>query len=343
MKIRISNYITILAVYYCCAGILSISASDIAEKKPMTIVFVGDSISVGVGASVPANSYTTLVTNTLNKQNKGYEFKEINLAVSGSTLVDQLWPKPNSSAYPYVLEKVIRSKPDIVVIQHGTNDNACGSSIGQFLWSYQQVVRTIKEKFPQTRIVCMSICPSWGAGSSTKEWLTQANVGIQKIAAMENTLLAHANFELKNRKEIFPDGIHPNDEGHRIMAESVIKALDENEIKSKNRFDFICDGFGQYRICGYVFEVKAENSKNNNGWVCFYDVTKKGLTYISDYKVDIASPLLLYANDVTTKLSGKDANILKAKSHRNNRFGQGMFSLPQTNGKEITVKIDTLS
>jgi len=321
----------------------SIAANGIAENKPMTIVFVGDSISVGAGASVPVNGYTKLVTNTLNKQNKGYEFKEINLALSGSTLVDQLWPKPNSSAYPYVLEKVIRSNPDIVVIQHGTNDNAGGSSIGQFLWSYRQVVRTIKETFPQTRIVCMTICPSWGISSSTKGWLTQANVGIQEIAAMENTLLAHTNFELKNRKELFPDGIHPNDEGHRVMAKSVIKALDENEIKSKNRFDFICDGFGQYRICGYVFEVKAENSQNNNGWVCFYDVNKKGFTYISDYSVDIASPLLFYTSDFTTKLCGEDADSLKAKSRRVNYTSQGIFSLPRTNGKEITVKIDTLS
>jgi lysophospholipase L1-like esterase len=308
--------------------------------KNMAILFIGDSISVGVGALVPENRYTALVTNALNQQHKGYDYKELNFAVSGSTLVDQLWPEPNSSGYPYVLEKAIRSKPDIVVIQHGTNDNVAGSSIGQFLWSYQQVVRTIKEKLPRTRIVCMTICPSWGIASSTKEWRTQANVGIQEIAAMENTLLAHTNFKLKNRREFFPDGIHPNDEGHRIMAESVIEALDANEIRSKDRFDFICDGFGQYRICGYVFDIKAENSQDHDSWVCFYGVSKKGFTYVSDCNVDIASTFKLYDRDFIMKPAPEDANMSEAKSHRNNYTGQGMFSLSQTNGRKIKIIIE---
>jgi lysophospholipase L1-like esterase len=329
----------VIIVHTCCFGVQSVADVNTAGKN-MTILFIGDSISTGAGASVPEKRYTTLVTTALNQQHKGYKYEEINLAISGSTLVDQLWPVPNSSGYPYVLEKAISSKPDIFVIQHGTNDNAAGSSIGQFLWSYQQVVRTIKEKLPQTRIVCMTICPSWGVGRSTKGWLTQANVGIQEIAAMENTLLAHTNFELKNRKDIFPDGIHPNDEGHRIMAESVIKALDGNEIKSKNRFDFICDGFGQYRICGYVFDVKAENSQYHDGWVCFHDISKKGFIYLSDYSVDIASPYKFYDRDFVMKIVHEDVNWPEAQSHWNDYTGQGIFSLPQTNGSEITVRME---
>jgi len=329
----------VIIVHACCLGAPSVADVGMSTRN-MSILFIGDSISTGVGASGPANGYTTLITTALNRRHKGYKYEEINLAISGSTLVDQLWPVPNSSAYPYILEKAIRSKPDIVVIQHGTNDNAAGSSIGQFLWSYKEVVRTIKEKLPRIRIVCMTICPSWGISSSTKGWLTQANVGIQEIAAMENTLLAHINFELKNRREIFPDGIHPNDEGHRIMAESVIKALDENKMMSKKRFDFICDGSGQYRMCGYVFTIKAENNINDDNWVCFRNVSKKGFTYTSDYSVDVISPYKIYDRDFIMKLPHEDANIPEAKSHWNEYTGQALFSLPQTNNREITLRIE---
>ncbi|MHB9070837.1 MAG: SGNH/GDSL hydrolase family protein [Sedimentisphaerales bacterium] len=337
-KTTVSCMMVVLACS-CCPGVLAVADVNTVGEN-MSILFIGDSISVGVGASVPANRYTTLVTNALNQRHKGYEYKELNFAVSGSTLVDQLWPEPNSSAHPYILEKAIRSRPDIVVIQHGTNDNGVGSSIGQFLWSYRQVVRTIKEKLPRTRIVCMTICPSWGIASSTNGWRTQANVGIQEIAALENTLLAHTNFKLKNRRELFPDSIHPNDEGQRIMAESIIEALDANEIRSKDRFDFICDGFGQYRICGYVFDIKAENSQDYDGWVCFYGVSKKGFTYVSDCNVDIASPWKFYNRDFIMKLTSEDANTPKAQSHSNNHTGQGTFSLSQTNGRKIKVIIE---
>ena len=329
----------VVVVHTCCLGAPSVADVDMSTRN-MSILFIGDSISTGVGASGPANGYTTLITAALNRRHKGYKYEEINLAISGSTLVDQLWPVPNSSAYPYILKKVIRSKPDIVVIQHGTNDNAAGSSIGQFLWSYREIVRTIKEKFPQTKIVCMTICPSWGIGKSTERWLTQANVGIQEIAAMENTLLAHTNYNLKNRREIFPDGIHPNDEGHRIMAASVLKALDENNNKSKNSFDFICDGLGQYRICAYVFEVTAENSQEHDGWICFRDVSKTGFTYISDYSVEITSPYKIYDRDVIIKQTDEDINISQIKSHWNDYTGQGIFSLPPAKGGEITLQIE---
>ena len=335
MKIIIS--ILIISVTYFCYGKEALTViKNNPGNKSKNIVFIGDSISRGVGASSYGNRYTTLVTNFLNKQQ--YEFKEKNLAISGSTLVDQAWPSPNASAYPHVLGKVISAKPDIVIIQHGTNDNAVGCSLAQFFWSYRQLVRTIKEKLPKTKIVCMTICPSWKAQNSNKEWLNRANIGIQEIAALENTLLAHTNFALKNRKELFPDGIHPNDKGHKIIAESIIKALSENKLKTKQKFDFISNGSGQYRICNYVFDIRSKNNQNNNSWVCFYDVSKTGFRYISDYIVHVASPWKLYANDITIKAGDKNSNIITAKNH-NKYTGYVVFSLIQNKDKEIKINI----
>ena len=73
MNIKNYTLIMILAVHFWNAGGLLFAA----KAKPISIVFVGDSISTGVGASSPANRYTTLVINALNKQQKKYKFKEI--------------------------------------------------------------------------------------------------------------------------------------------------------------------------------------------------------------------------------------------------------------------------
>jgi len=308
-----------------------------AASKPGTILFLGDSISVGVGAGEPGKRYSTLVTNFLNQGEKKIE--EVNVAISGSTLVDQLWPAPKSSGYPYVLEKALALKPDIFVIQHGTNDNAVGASIGEFLWSYRQTVRAVKEKLPQTKIVCMTICPSWGITNATEEWLNQVNIGIQEIAALENTLLAHTHFRLQNRRDLFPDGIHPNDEGHRIMAESVIDALQEDNVKSKDTFDFICQGTGQYRICGTVFDIKTRDSAPTDGWVCFRNMQKGGFTYLSDYPIEITTPFLWYDKDVVINTIPKDLANGNLQGRRDPYRGCGNFSLPPTGGREVIVEI----
>ena len=314
------------------------SVSSTTAKKPQKIVFVGDSISCGIGASSSKSRYTTVLTALLNVKEKKY--KEVNLGISGSTLVDQLWPVPNSSGYPHSLAKALAEKPDIFVIQHGTNDNAVGASVGEFLWSYRQTVCTIKENLPQAKIVCMTICPSWGVFNSTREWLNLANIGIQEIAAFENTLLAHTNFKLHNRRELFPDGIHPNDEGHRIMAESVIEALLANDVKTKYKFDFICNGMGQHRICGYVFTSKAGDSVRDDGWICFRDFQKDGFTYISDYQIEITTPFKLYDKELVIKSISKDSAVDKLKGRCDKYRGCGVFSLPQTKNKEVVVKID---
>ena len=75
------GFLMVITGYTCCFGEpLVVDVNATGNKK--SILFIGDSISVGVGASVPANKYTTLVTDALNQKNKGYEYEEINFAIS---------------------------------------------------------------------------------------------------------------------------------------------------------------------------------------------------------------------------------------------------------------------
>ena len=321
---------------------LQFNATTYASNKSKeailkTILFLGDSISVGAGASNDANRYTTLVAKELSNEKE--ILKEINVAVSGSTLVNEFGLLPFSSGYPYILKEAIKEKPDIFVIQHGTNDNAAGVSLGQFLWTYRQMIQEIKRDLPQTKIVCMTICPSWSFYAATEIWLNQANVGIQEIAAIENVLLAHTNLKLKNRRGLFPDRIHPNDEGHRIMAESVIDALRDDHTKSKDSFDFVCSYPGQYRICGYVFDVEILPRDISDGWVCFYNVQKDVFKYMSDYNIELTSPFKFYDKDFTAKRLTGEGQQKELKKEWCDSTGMGQISLPKTKSDKIIVKI----
>ncbi len=270
------------------------------SKSNKKILFIGDSISEGHAASDPSKRYTTLVTNELSEA--GSDYQEINIAVSGSTLVEHPWPKHGVSGMPFKLTEAISQKPDIIVIQHGVNDNGVGSSAFEFLWNYRKMVQALKNEFPEIKIVCMTICPSWLTDGScwmlSMPWVNQVNVGIQELAARENTLVAQTNFMLQNCRELFADGVHPNDEGHRIMADSVLNALREDKKQSVDDFDVVINGSGQFRICGYVFEISPSESSDLSGFIEFYNLTKKGFTYKSDHDVKMISPVKQYPHKV---------------------------------------------
>ena len=105
----------------CAAcGVLAMAGiAQAADENVKKIMFVGDSISVGVGASNKENRYSTVAVKMLNEAAGRTAYKELNIAISGSTMTDQPWPSKHASGYPYRLKNVLKVKPDILVIQHG--------------------------------------------------------------------------------------------------------------------------------------------------------------------------------------------------------------------------------
>ena len=176
------------------------------------ILFFGDSIAVGVGASSPARRFSSILAAKL-----GQAWQEINLGVSGSTLA--------AAGYHDVLPKALEEKPDVFVIQYGVNDNALATPIEEFLRLYRETVATVKKALPAAIVVCVTICPSWNHYQSSTAWLAAANTGIKDIAAAAGVLTALNHERMVDRGELFPDGIHPNDEGHLVMAESIFQTL----------------------------------------------------------------------------------------------------------------------
>jgi lysophospholipase L1-like esterase len=275
------------------AGLLPgcLLATAVAAAEPRRVLFLGDSIAWGTGASAPQQRFTSLVVTRLNERENG-RFEQLSLAVRGSALIDRAW-RPLDAAHPHGLARAIALRPDVVVIAHGSNDNAFGHSLGEFLWAYRDSVRALRRKLPRAQIVCMTISPRWESMLSDDDWLNRANVGIQEIAALERTRLARSHAKLRSRRELFPDGIHPNDEGHRLLAESVLEAL-AGDVQTPERFDLAFAGPGRHRVAGYTIEAHARpdaspGSGDEAGWVEIQGLSLDGLRYRSDYALTIGT------------------------------------------------------
>ena len=315
----------------CCGLPLLVAAADEPPKK---IMFVGDSISCGVGASKPANRFTTVAVDMLNKKAGKKAYVEVNVAVSGSTMTTHPWPYHQASGYPYRLKNVAAVKPDIVVIQHGVNDNAGLCSLGEYVWSYRSFVREVKKLLPNVKIVCMTPSPMKKDDDAYDEWCNQACAAIQEIAAQENTMVAHSNMAFRKRMEFFPDGTHPNDGGYQIMAEALVAAIEENKIQSKNNFDFVIQRPGAYRLCGYMFIVSEEAAAKGN-YTVFKNVSVNGWNYRADGPVKVVTTPLTYMQKPECKLSDGRKLDCNYRAY----FKDGSWMLPATGGKMITAEL----
>ena len=284
------------------------------------ILFFGDSISCGVGASSAKERFSTKTADFLRL--RGFECEEVNMAVSGSTLID--------SGYPVVLSEAIRRNPNVFVIQHGTNDNAIGHSIGKFLWTYRETVRRVKEKLSDSIVVCMTLCPSWAHYRSEHNWHRMVNAGIQEIAAEEEVLSACPFDGIPEPRCFFPDGIHPNDEGHLVMANSLTDALIRNEAPSKGKFTFIANQPGEYRICGYVIRL-VPNDKAV-GTFTFETSADGVMNYKSSWNAEIFTPRGFLESDYTL-MFGAQTQKLSPET-----FGVCHFHLPAC-GTASSVKL----
>ena len=293
-----------------------------AVKK---VMFVGDSIALGVGAKPRENRFSTVAVKLLNERAGRTAYVERNIAMSGSNLCESMWPGKATSGYPFRLQDVLKVKPDILVLQHGVNDVTTGSSLGDYGWSYRHFVRTVKEQLPGTVIVCMTLSPGIRSGASL-QWQEQANAIILEVAAKESTLLAPVSLVMNGRDDCYPDRLHPNNEGHRIIAEAIADTIEKNQPQSPDKFDFVIRRAGIYKICNYVFTVSEEAEKG--GMTCFFGITPYSFSYQVAGGVDVRTPIRSFFKEVAFQTDNRES-VQKFQWHK--YLGCSFLTLSSTN------------
>lgn len=181
------------------------------QAKPKVILFFGDSLTAGYGLS-PEEAFPTLSEKALIKNGKNV--KVVNAGLSGETSAGGL------SRIDWVLRQPI----DVFVLELGANDGLRGLPVEQTKKNLQAIIDKVKAKNPNVKFVIAGMMVPPNMGST---YTSQFTAIFPEIAKKNNATLLPFLLEgvAGNEKLNQADGIHPNIEGHKIVAATVTKIL----------------------------------------------------------------------------------------------------------------------
>lgn len=214
------------------------------NTKGMIFNFLGDSITYGYGASDEAKIY-------LNLLKKELDLKEANNYGIGGTRYGNYIGKDIYAKVPEARPfgeryKKMKDGADAVVVFGGTNDYGTGNipwgdeddcRMDTFLGSVNYLLNGLKEKYPSAVLLVLTpvhrIKETEIPNAITGKYLPDYARAICKAAKRFGVVTADLFFgediptiEEFNRKYLF-DGLHPNDEGHKWIAEKITDVLEQ--------------------------------------------------------------------------------------------------------------------
>lgn len=194
-------------------NILFIALSLVLQSSnpPKVILFFGDSLTAGYGLS-PDQAFPALVEKKCMEH--GTPCKVINAGLSGETSAGGLSR----------IDWVLRTPVDVFVLELGANDGLRGLPIDQTKKNLQAIIDKVKTRYPKARIVIagMLVPPNMGPRYSS------SFSGIFPELAKKNDaiLIPFLLEDVAGHDDLNQgDGIHPNVEGHKIVAQNVYDVL----------------------------------------------------------------------------------------------------------------------
>ncbi|HYG24991.1 MAG TPA: GDSL-type esterase/lipase family protein [Verrucomicrobiae bacterium] len=187
------------------------------------VACIGDSITFGVGVKdLKADAYPAQLARMLGDR---WEVK--NYGVSGATMMNK-GDRPYQQRAEY--KAALASKPDVVVIALGTNDSKPQNfekNPDDFLPSYRAMVNSFRETNPRIKVfVCLPV-PAFPENGGIRDSVISGKIipEIQRLAQEENLFVIDLHSALDAKSEHFPDKVHPNKEGARLIAKAVAAAV----------------------------------------------------------------------------------------------------------------------
>ncbi len=187
---------------------LIFSLSSFTAAK--TVLVMGDSLTEGYRLA-KEEAYPYLMELELKK--KYPDVKIINGGISGST----------SASAVRRLDWYLKAKPEIMILALGANDGLRGLKVEETSKNLEAVILKAKSSGIRVIVSGMKMPPNYG-----KEYSEKFNQIFPRLAKKHELKLIP--FILENVAGIpalnLPDGIHPNPEGHKVMAKNVMKFLE---------------------------------------------------------------------------------------------------------------------
>lgn len=188
-----------------------VAASCAAEVK--TILFFGDSLTAGHGLEDPSvQAFPALIQKKIDDARLSW--RVVNAGLSGETSAGGLRR----------VDWILRQRVEVFVLELGGNDGLRGLPPETTRANLQAIIDRVRAKYPAAKIVLVGIAapPNMGADftrafAAIFPELTEKN-GVALIPFLLEGVGGRPEFNQ-------PDGIHPNVQGHAIVAETVWKVL----------------------------------------------------------------------------------------------------------------------
>jgi len=181
--------------------------SPFASAK--TLLILGDSLTEGLGVA-KEKAYPALVEKKLKAAGK--DITVINGGNSGST----------TASGPSRLRWHLKAKPDALLLALGANDGLRGLDLTESEKNLSQTIALAQEKKLKVILAGMKVPPNYG-----KEYSDRFEKMFETLAKQHKVPLIP--FLLKDvggvRSLNQADGIHPNEKGHEIIAETVFEEV----------------------------------------------------------------------------------------------------------------------
>lgn len=189
----------------------TIKVDKTTNQSLKKILFFGNSLTAAYGIEID-KGYTSLIQEKIDSLNLKYE--AINAGNSGET----------SSGGLGRISWLLKEPIDIFVLELGANDGLRGISTDETYKNLSTIIDTVKGKYPECKVILagMQVPPNMG-----DEYSKRFKEIYLKLSKEKNVHLIP--FMLENVAGIpelnLEDGIHPNEEGQKILAENVWKVL----------------------------------------------------------------------------------------------------------------------
>ena len=180
-------------------------------RSGAVILFAGTSLTAGLGLD-PDQAYPQLVQRKIDSA--GLKFQVVNAGVSGET----------SAALLRRLTWLLREPFDVIVIETGANDGLRGIPVATMEQNIQQIIAAVRAARPSAQIILAQMEAPPNLGTPYTRGFREVFPALARknsVALMPFLLDGVAGVRHLNQG----DGIHPNEEGARIVAQNVWKAL----------------------------------------------------------------------------------------------------------------------
>ena len=193
--------------------ILFLITLQIANAKNDTILFLGDSLTEGLGVN-KEDAFPKLVESIIKKELKK-DIIVINGGVSGSTTSDGLDR----------LKWYLKRKPSLIFLALGANDGLRGLNLNQSQKNLEEIIQYALDSNAKVLLAGMLIPPNYGPEYSERFKKMYEELKIKyKLRSMPFLLDGVAGKKELNQR----DGIHPNVEGHKYIAKKVFEFIKED-------------------------------------------------------------------------------------------------------------------